>query len=193
MKVVYPCCNIIWGHLSSFTQLFYQCTVFRNIIMYFIIRKLFADRSQGVGDVLAWSSRREEGVHEEGGAGGGGEAEGGGELANSSAITDGRPRTTNKTTVVWELVKFTPSIYSYVVLKARLKAWKGSLGNQVIVSKTHYVSISELLGRSSECLFLKTGFKQTISSPDVSLSRGLEEEEKYCRINTKHQFYLYQN
>ena len=167
MKVVYPCCNIIWGHLSSFTQLFYQCTVFRDIIMYFIIRKLFADRSQGVGDVLAWSSRREEGVHEEGGAGGdggggeaggGGEGEGGGELANSSAITDGRPRTTNKTTVVWELVKFTPSIYSYVVLKARLKAWKSSLGNQVIVSKTHYVSISELLGRSSECLFFENWF-----------------------------------
>ena len=34
MKVVYPCCNIIWGHLTSFTQMFYQCTVLCNIITY---------------------------------------------------------------------------------------------------------------------------------------------------------------
>lgn len=58
------------------------------------------------------------------------------------------------------------------LLKARLKACKSSFGNQVIVSKTYFVSMSGFLRRAPpNYLFLKTGFKQTISSPFVSTTQ----------------------
>ena len=110
---------ITWyGAILQALQLFHQCSVLSACIS---VKTKFADSSQEVeGGEVAWT-RREEGVDEKGGDGGDGGGEGGGggdgggggryEVAKSSAITDGRSQTTNKTTLVWELVKFTPSIY----------------------------------------------------------------------------------
>ena len=43
-------------------------------------------------------------------------------------------------------------------------------------------------GDHQNVCFLKTGFKQTISSPDVSLSRGLEEEQNIVGLTPNTSF-----
>ena len=88
---------MIWGHLTSLTVVSsVQC----------FIKTKFPDRCQEVEGVRQPELEGEGGGGGGGGGGGedggdgGGEAEGRYEVANSSAITDGRSQTTNKTTLV---------------------------------------------------------------------------------------------